>query len=412
MTDTTTRLGFDACRLELIRRLSEPAPSRIQLLSGARGVGKTTILRDLKERFGKRAIYAAADSFDAMIPGFWERTWAAAVDQAITSGLTVLLADELPYVHEWWPRLKADWDRAKRKGLKLHVVAAGSSALNPGTGPEESQSLRFDRITLTHWGAAAMADVMKISAAKAAMRVVQLGSYPATFQFVRGVEPLLAYARDSIVHPALGRDVLALGAVRKPAILRHVFTTAAMHPSQIVPLQKIQRQLQERVSIETIATYLLLLRRAYLVASVEKQSTRITRQRAAPPKLVVLNNALCAAVDPRGAPDETAEPERFRAWAENACLAFALNSGQRVQYWRDEQLSVDGVIEGSWGKWAVDVRTGPFASSDIRGLIEFSRRNPSFSALVLCSPSSVTTAERAGVAAQTWMDFLNNGPKV
>ncbi len=411
MPDSTKRLGFAECLLELMHRLAEPAPYRIQLLSGARQVGKTTILLELKERFGKRAIYAAADSFEAMVPGFWERTWASAVEQATMSGLTVLLIDEIPYVHNWWARLKIDWDRAKRNDLKLHVVAAGSSALNPGTGTEESQSLRFDRLTLTHWGAAAMAKEMRINATKAARRVVQLGSYPATFQFVRGPEPLLAYVRDSIVHPALGRDVLALGAVRKPAILRHVFTTAAMHPSQIVPLQKIQRQLQERVSIETIATYLLLLRRAYLVASVEKYSTRITRLRAAPPKLVVLNNALCAAVDPRGAPDESAEPERFRAWVENACLAFALNSGQRIQYWRDEQLGVDAVIEGSWGKWPVDVKTGPFTSSDVRGLLEFTRRNQSFAALLLCAPSMLPIAERAGILAQTWMDFLNHGPK-
>src|SRR5688500_9223742 len=132
MPDSTARLGFADCRLELIRRLAQPAPSRIQLLSGARGVGKTTILLELKERFGKRAIYAAADSFDAMTPDFWERTWASAVDQATIGGLTVLLVDEIPYVHDWWSRLKADWDRAKRKDLKLHVVAAGSSALNPG----------------------------------------------------------------------------------------------------------------------------------------------------------------------------------------------------------------------------------------------------------------------------------------
>ena len=56
------RLSYDECRDLLVRRLAEPAPARIQLLTGPRQVGKTTLLLELADQLGPQAIYAAADA--------------------------------------------------------------------------------------------------------------------------------------------------------------------------------------------------------------------------------------------------------------------------------------------------------------------------------------------------------------
>lgn len=56
-----------------------------------------------------------------------------------------------------------------------------------------------------------------------------------------------------IVEAAIGRDVLALGAVRRPALLRQVFAIAVNSPAQIVSLQKLQGQLQDKSALETVA---------------------------------------------------------------------------------------------------------------------------------------------------------------
>ena len=215
---------------------------------------------------------------------------------------------------------------------------------------------------------------------------------------------------DAILGPAIGRDILALAAVRRPALLRQVFGVCAASPAQIVSLQKIQGQLQDAGALETIAHYLSLFEEAYLVAPISKYATRATRRRRSPPKLITLSNALCAVVDPRGAPDPATEPERFGFWVENACLAHAWNAGQRVSYWREEPLEVDGIIEGSWGSWAVEVKTGKFQTSDLKALLEFTRRHRGFKPLVIGAQSSIATAERAGVQAITWQDFLLAGP--
>ena len=112
---------------------------------------------------------------------------------------------------------------------------------------------------------------------------------------------------------ATGRDHLALGPIRKPALLRQDFGVCVAAPAQVVSLQKIQGHLVERGALETIAHYLPLLEEAFLVTALPKHARRALRRRAAPPKLVVLNQALLAATDPAGAPEPARDPARFGA---------------------------------------------------------------------------------------------------
>src|SRR5579875_170026 len=383
---------FQRCRRLLAERLREPAPGRIQLLTGPRQVGKTTLLLELAREFGEAALYLAGDEPDAALPGFWERSWTEAEVRA-QRGSAVLLVDEIHHLPDWVARLKGQWDRLRRRHLPLHVVATGSSALRVATGSRESLAGRFERMTLSHWPAAALASRFHLSEPEAALSFVQFGSYPGAMEFTSDPARWRAYVRDAIIEPAIGRDVLALGVVRRPALLRQVFAIATESPAQIVSLQKLQGQLQDRGALETVAHYLTLLQEAYLVAPLEKFAIRAHRRRSAPSKLVTLNNALLSAMHPAGAPDPAKDAARFGAWVENACLAFAVNQGQRVTYWREEPLEIDAVLEGSWGNWAVEVKTGSFEVHALKGLLEFCRRNPKFTPLVITPPGGETLSQ-------------------
>jgi predicted AAA+ superfamily ATPase len=197
--------------------------------------------------------------------------------------------------------------------------------------------------------------------------------------------------------------------VRKPAMLRQVFAVAAGHPAQVFSLQKLQGALSEAGSLSTVAHYLRLLEEACLVAAVTKYSRHVVRQRAAPPKLVILNNALLAAAG--GAPPSPKiDPERWGRWVENACIALAWNAGQQVRYWREEPHEVDFISQGSWGRIAVEIKTGTYTSCDLAGLLEFQRRFPDVAPLVLCDPGREAPALQLGLPVLSWKEFLFNGP--
>jgi uncharacterized protein len=410
MATDAFRLSYVECREVLRQRLAEPPPGRIQLLAGPRQVGKTTLLLEIAQAEGNHAVYAASDAPEAALPGFWERLVRRVEETAAVQGRAVLLLDEAHLLHGWAARLKGIHDAFRRARVPAHIVATGSSALRLAAGSKESLAGRFERLTLAHWSAGSMARVFGLTPDAAANLLVHRGSYPGAFPLLGDPTRWSAYIRDAILEPAIGRDLLALAAVRRPALLRQVFGVAAASPAQIVSLQKIQGQLQDPGALETLAHYLALLEEAFLVAAAPKYSPRAARRRAAPPKLVTLNNALLAVMDPDVVAGRSLEPARRGAWVENACLAHAWNSGQRVSYWREEPLEVDAILEGSWGEWAVEVKTGRFELSEFRGLLEFTRRHPRFAPLVLCEPEWCATAQRAGVAAIPWQHYLLDKP--
>jgi hypothetical protein len=110
----------------------------------------------------------------------------------------------------------------------------------------------------------------------------------------------------------------------------------------------------------------------------------------------------------RGGPPTSAT----RSWSrQSAATSYAWNKGQQVTYWREEPLDVDGVIDGEWGRWCVEIKTGAFDPHDLRGLLEFTRRFPTFRPLVLCEPAHRAAAERAGLASMDWRDFLLDRPR-
>ena len=392
---------------ELRRRVYAPGPGKLQLLTGPRQVGKTTILLALAESPGANVVYSAGDDPAATLPGAWERVWSDA-ESAAARGPAVLVLDEIQRWPDWSRRLKGRWDRLQREDRPLHVIASGSSAIQLGRGSRESLAGRFERIELGHWDALDVSAAFGTLPVDAVTQVVRFGSYPGAAPLIGDPMRWAAYVRDAIIDPALTRDILDLAEVRKPALLRQVFAYAAVAPAEIAALKKIQGALHDRGAIETVASYLGLLRDAALVAPIERFSA-VARQRSAPPKLVVLNNALASAVHPQGPPDVNVDPARWGRWVENACLAFAISRGQVLRYWREEPYEVDAVIDGSWGSWVVEVKTGTFTERDLVGLGEFARRHPRYTPVVVTTSSQLDVARRAGFSAIKWGTFLLEG---
>jgi hypothetical protein len=408
MSEYSETHSYRSVRDLLLSRLEERAPAKIQLLAGPRQVGKTTLLHEIAARWEGRAIYASADAPEAELPGWADAIWRRAVDKT-SPGPAVLLLDEVHFLPEWSRWLKARHDEVVRKKIPLHTVATGSSALDLGAGSRETMAGRFEKLSLHHWGAGALVDLLGVKRTEASLRLVTCGGYPGAREFWEDDVRLRSYLRDAIVEPAIGRDILQLEQVRKPALLRQIFALAMAHPAEILSLEKMAGSLAEKGALETIAHYLNLLREAYLVAPVPKWSGDEIRRRKSPPKLLALNNGLLLGGTSQPAPGAQTDPSRWGRWLENACLAHAWNAGQQVYYWRAEPWEVDGVLQGDWGRWIVEVKTGRYSAADLKGLAVASTKFPDFSPVVICDPGEESPAESAGFRAIPWPDYLLGG---
>ena len=410
MIDTRFPHSYGSVLATLAQRLKEVAPGRVQVLTGPRQVGKTHLLRAVERRWRGRAVYAAADEPAASLPGWWESRWQEAERVASRRGSAVLLIDEIQFLPEWSRRLKTAYDRLAHEKVPIHVVVSGSSSLRVGQGARESMAGRFESLRLLHWPARELARQLKIEPDRAVEIAGRFGTYPGAVAFLDDETRWASYVRDAIVEPAVGRDIMAMEVIRKPALLRQVFALAVGHPAEIVSLQKLQGALGETGALETIAHYLAVLEQAFLVAAIEKFSPHAVRRRAAPPKLVVLNQGILAALSPRAASRPESVPALWGRWVENACIAHAWNAGQAVSYWRQEPLEVDMVISGSWGAWAVEVTTAPYATRDLAGLLYFCAANPAYRPLLVCEAGREALARRQGIASVSWQEFLLSGP--
>ncbi len=400
--------GYYATKKLLEERIKESAPGRIQLLTGPRQVGKTTILVDIARQYGERALYLAADTPEAALSGWWSTQWNRALRMART-GKCVLLVDEVQSLPDWSRIIKAAIDFVYREQLPLQVVISGSAALPLTGGARESMAGRFEHLTLCHWTARDLVDAFALSEDEAAETYVRFGAFPRSMDWLGDIPRWRRYVREAIIDAVLGRDLVMLESIRKPALLRQVFAICSGHPGAIVSLQKIAGSIQDSGALETIAHYLNVLGEAYLVAALPKFSVSEIRRRSAPPKLVSLSNAFLAVATEDEPPRASADPRRWGHWLENACIARAVNSGYRVTYWREDQLEVDMVIEGEDGKWAVEVKSGEFSSFDLRGLLEFQSRNQDYHPLVIGDGRFADTAKGIGVDFIRWQDFLLDG---
>jgi uncharacterized protein len=352
---------------ELARRLAERRRF-IQVVAGARQVGKTTLVQQVTETAGGPVRFASADEPTLRGADWIAEQWEAT--RLATGRGGAILIDEVQKAVGWSESVKRLWDEDTRARRPLKVVLLGSAPLLVQQGLTESLAGRFEILRLPHWSL----DEMRGAFGFSTDEYVYFGGYPGAASLVPEPDRWRRYILDSLVETTIARDVLLLTRVDKPALLRRLFELGCRYSGQVLSYPKMLGQLQDAGNTTTLAHYLELLSGAGLLTGLPKFSGRAVRQRGSSPKLQVLNTALMSAQSGLSFAEARADRELWGRLVESAVGAHlagaAVTREVELFYWRERNHEVDFVLRTGRAVTAIEVKSGR-AQDSLPGLEAF-----------------------------------------
>jgi len=270
----------------------------------------------------------------------------------------LFILDEVQKATNWSETVKKLWDEDTRNGLSLRVLILGSSPLLMGRGLSESLAGRFEIIRLPHWSFWEMKQAFGLTL----QEYLYFGGYPKAVDFIDDPQRWTNYILDAIIETTIGKDILHMKRVDKPALLRQVFQLGCACAGQILSYQKMLGQLQDAGNTTTLAHYLQLLEGSGMLAGLEKfTKAEVVRKRSSP-KLIPLNTAPISALSSRSFAEALDDPESWGRLLESAVGSHLINESQgtrvRVSYWRQSPKEVDFVLSRGDQRLLIEVKSG------------------------------------------------------
>ena len=349
---------------ELARRLKEPRRF-IQVVSGARQVGKTTLALQVAERSKLPYHVASADEPTLRGPGWIESQWEEArllADSAKRKG-ALLVLDEVHKVPHWAETVKHLWDEDTRKKTLVKTVLLGSAPLLIGRGLTESLAGRFEILHMPHWSF----PEMRTAFGWDLQQYLFYGAYPGAAPLIKQPFRWSRYIIDALIETTVARDVLLLSRVDKPALLRRLFELGCAYSGQILSYTKMTGQLQDAGNTTTLAHYLDLLAGAGVLTGLPKYAGDTARRQRSSPKFQVFNTALITAQSGMTQAEAFADREFWGRLTESAVGAHLLNASVggecELFYWRERNREVDFVVKRGRKLLAIEVKSGRTTTS-------------------------------------------------
>jgi hypothetical protein len=268
-------------------------------------------------------------------------------------------------------------------------------------GLGDSLAGRFELVRVPHWSFAEM----RAAFGWDLETYIYFGGYPGAAALTADRDRWAAYVVDSLIETTIARDVLLLARVDKPALLRQLFHLSCRYSGQVLSYQKMLGQLQDAGNTTTLAHYLDLLGAAGMVTGLPKYSGETVRQRAASPKLQVLNTALMTAQSTLSPAEARRDPAVWGHLVESAVGAHLLNdlagTPAVVSYWRDRGREVDFVLRAGSAVTAIEVKSGRPRTAP-PGLAAFAAHHGPVR-LLLVGSGGIGLEEFLAVPARTWV---------
>ncbi|MCQ2347721.1 MAG: ATP-binding protein [Paludibacteraceae bacterium] len=363
-------------------RLAEPRRF-IQVIAGPRQVGKTTIIGQLITQL---TVPHTSISADGVLPDNAE--WIGDQWNVVRKTMDlqhqtehILIIDEVQLLNRWSDVVKREWDADTRDKRNIKLVLLGSSRLLLKDGLNESLAGRFELIHVPHWDFSEMRNAFDISLEQ----FIYFGSYPGAVELMKDEKRWRHYIRQSIINPAIEKDVLMTKRILKPALLRQVFDMSANHSGELLALNKIVGQLQDAGNTSTVANYIQVLGEAELITGLHMYAPDVARQYQSIPKFQVFNAALQTGYHLSSFEatymDSTHWGRRVESAVGAHLINYAVEEDYRVMYWRERNDEIDFVITNGDKVLGIEVKSGHRSAGN--GLRAFAKRFPKAQTLVV-----------------------------
>jgi predicted AAA+ superfamily ATPase len=381
---------------------SPPAP-RAVLLSGARQIGKTTLMLQAVDsvlRAGtppSNILYATFDhpvlklaGIDAVLDAWRER-------EPKADGLEYLFLDEAQFIREWgtWVKLQVDFQKSRRiafTGSAMPLVEVGQES---GVGRWHTirlttlsfyEYLQIKNLTLPplpkikslrdlfDWP---QADFYRVTEAAASYvghfhEYLVRGGFPQTAQ-VESITQAQRLLREDIIDKVLKRDMTALFGVRRVLDLEHTFLYLCMHDGGLLDMVDLCSNLE--VKRPTAQNFIELLESTHLIYRLPPYGygKDVLRARF---KIYLADAAIAPAVMLKGK-TILEDPAALGVATETAVFKhlFARYYAQNVRftYWRgkkDREVDLVAEVDGEIIPFEVRYRAQHTGARELKGLIE------------------------------------------
>lgn len=343
---------------ELRSRIEEPR-NKIQVISGPRQVGKSTLVKQVLSDMSIGFTAVSADNTDPRDTGWIGEIWETARQRMrlTHAGEYLLVIDEAHKIDNWSEAVKKEWDADTFNDVKIKVVLLGSSRLLLKNGLTESLAGRYELIRMPHWSYTEVKEAFGMDID----HYIFFGGFPGGIAFTNNEARWRHYIKDSIIAPAIEHDILMTKIVYKPELMLRLFELGCTYSSEEIALNKLLGQLQDVGNVTTLANYLTTLDESRLLCGLQKYANDNARKYNSIPKMMVYNTALLSALSGYTYRQAFTSPKIWGRWAESAVGAHLLNmadeSGYRVYYWRNRDDEVDFVLEYNHKCIAIEVKS-------------------------------------------------------
>ncbi len=362
---------YKRAEYQLIRSRLEESRKFIQVVMGARQIGKSTVVKQVLKDIAIPHQLFSADNVPATNNAWISNCWAAVRSLKESNGWesAVLVIDEIQKISNWSEVIKKEWDDDTFHDRNIKVLLLGSSRVLLEKGLSESLAGRFEEIRMSHWSYPEMRDSFGFTLDQ----YIYYGGYPGAASLIGDEDRFSQYIQSAIIEATINKDILMDTPISKPALLRQTFELGAAYSGELLSLNKMLGALQDAGNTATLAGYINLLGESGLLCGLQKYSIDTARRKASIPKFQVFNNALKMVYSPFTFEQSILDRKTWGRLFESGIGAYLVSQAFvhrfEVFYWRERSEEVDFILRKKGSVVAVEVKSN--AEKRTEGLERF-----------------------------------------